>query len=347
MAGSIVRLIIFLIIFGITHQCLAQSKGGHWAFENNGVDTSGWDVLDDNGALINNAIYSDSLPLQQGEYYLRLDNTQTSDYFKVEDSNDLDFDNENIGISAWIYPFVLNNDVYFLINKGQQDANPKTTNYALRISNSQHLEFLVRDANNQAHTVASSFTIPTNQWTFVAAYYDYAAGKVYLWNAPAGAAADSLIFNQDLLTNNHPLAIGGWYSAAAALSKPFTGRMDDVRISGQREDIVPGLTAIRNVAPVYDTSNRFDFSPNPVCLSRGDQQLYLNLIIGEAQLLTLSVHNILGQQLYESRIFPQNKNYGFVLKLPEILGDHYSSGFYFIQLNGKNLRLIKKLLIIK
>jgi hypothetical protein len=287
------------------------------------------------------------LPLQQGSYYLRMANLQPGDYFKVEDSNDLDFNNENVGISAWIYPFVLENDVYYLVNKGQQDANPKTSNYALRISNSQHLEFLTRDANNQAHTVASAFTIPINQWTFVAAYYNYMAGKVYLWNAPTDPAADSLIFSQDLITNNHPLAIGGWYGAGTALSKPFKGRMDDVRISGRMEDIIPNLTAMPSNTPFYNRSDRFDFSPNPVCLSAGSNQLKVNLTIREPQTLTLSVFNILGQNLYESRIFPLNKNYEFVLNLPEILGDHYSSGFYFIQLYGKDLRQIKKLLIIK
>ncbi len=160
--------------------------------------------------------------------------------------------------------------------------------------------------------------------------------------------ADSLIFNHNLITNNHPLAIGGWYSAGTALSKPFKGRIDDVRISGRLEDILPGMTVIRSNTPVNDISdNRFDFSPNPVYLARGNNQLKVNLTIPEPQLITLAVFNILGQKLYTSRIFPYHKNYEFVLNLPEILGDHYSTGFYFIQLNGKDLRQIKKLLIIK
>jgi Concanavalin A-like lectin/glucanases superfamily len=339
---------LIIIILCLAQICFGQSKGGQWQFDNNGNDTAAWDTQDDNGSLMNNAFCTDSLPLQQGSAYLYLANVQPGDYVKVEDSNDLDFNNENIGISAWIFPTMLLNDVYYLVNKGQQDANPKTTNYALRISNSQHLEFLVRDANNQAHTAASSFTIPVNQWTFVAAYYNYSAGKVYLWNTPSDlATADSASFSQNLVTNDHPLAIGGWYSAATALSKPFKGRMDDVRISGRMTDVIPGLTALRNNTPEDDSADRFDFSPNPVCLSRGTNQLKVNLIIRQSQPLTLTVFNILGQQLYESRIFPLDKNSEFVLNLPEILGEHYSSGFYFIRLNGTYLRQIKKLLIIK
>ncbi len=186
------RYSLIIIIFCLSQICFGQSKGGHWEFENNGNDTASWDTADNIGSLMNSANYSDSLPLQQGVYYLQLDNTQPGDYFKVDPGADLDFNNENVGISAWIYPDTLENDVYFLINKGQQDANPKTTNYALRISNSQHLEFLIRDANNQAQTAASSFTIPTNQWTFVAAYYNYTAGKVYFWNVPTAAATAAL-----------------------------------------------------------------------------------------------------------------------------------------------------------
>jgi len=138
------------------------------------------------------------------------------------------------------------NDVHYLVNKGVQNTNPKTTNYALRISRNKELEFLIRDANNQAQRVTSGFTIPENQWTFVAAFYEYAAGKVYMWNEPALQPTDTLNFNKDFFSNNDPLSIGSWtrYDPNRPSIKDFEGRMDDVRISGRVEDIIPGPGAV-------------------------------------------------------------------------------------------------------
>jgi hypothetical protein len=344
------KFIIILLVLGIAQICQGQSKGGHWEFENNGFDTADWDSMDDPGSLVNTASYGDSLPLQQGAYYLRLSNTQAGDYFKVEDSNDLDFNNENIGISAWIYPFVLNNDVYFLINKGQQDTNPKTTNYALRISTTMHLEFLIRDANNQAQTAASSFLIPVNQWTFVAAFYDYTAAKVYFWNTPTAEAVDTVAFNQNLIPNNHPLAIGGWYSATTALSKPFKGRIDDVRISGRMEDIIPGLTAVQEkimTDEVSDMNNQVSVYPNPVHLNQGGKRVTIRVHSPQSQEVTVTIFNILGQKLFQSLIFIEAKNYQYSMDLSAVLGEQLGTGLYFINVNGKQFRQIKKLLIIR
>jgi hypothetical protein len=344
------RFIFMMMIFALSQICLGQSKGGRWEFENNGDDTAIWDLTDNNGSLMNSAGYSDSLPLQQGGYYVRLDNTQPGDYIKVEDSNDLDFDNENVGISAWIYPFVLVNDVYFLVNKGQQDANPKTTNYALRISMSQNLEFLIRDANNQAQTVASSFTIPLNQWTFVAVYYDYTNSTVYFWNAPTTAATDTLTFNQNIIPNTHPLAIGGWYSAGTALSKPFKGRMDDVRISGRMEDLIPELTPVEDITGIR-ANPPFDIQvsvyPNPLSSQQGANQFTVDIHSLRAQQLTITVFNILGQKLYQTRFFNDEEIFQLHVNMQSVLGEKSSAGFYFISVEGKHSRQIKKLLILK
>jgi len=62
----------------------------------------------------------------------------------------IDFDNENIGISAWIYPLVIGDNVHWILNKGDQFTNPKTTNYSLRLSKSGNLEFLIRNSQNKA-----------------------------------------------------------------------------------------------------------------------------------------------------------------------------------------------------
>ena len=163
------RIVIVLLALAFPSQILPQSKGGCWQFENNGLDTGDWDNVDDAGSLTGGASFQDEPPLEEGVAYLFLDGTLSHNCFLVQDNPDLDFDNEDIAISAWIFPTLLN-DVHFIITKGDNHENPMTTNYALRISKAMNLEFLIRDASNKAQTAASSFTIPLNQWTFVAVF---------------------------------------------------------------------------------------------------------------------------------------------------------------------------------
>ena len=163
-------LYIIMILVFVTTAAWTQDKGGRWQFEDNGFDTADWDNLDDSGALQGDASYS-SVDPAEGSSYLWLDTNSVNDYFRIDDSDDLDFKDEDIGISMWIYPLLIN-DVHYLINKGDQFSDTITTNYSLRISNKGSLEFLVRDST-KAQKVGSSFTIPVNQWTFVAAFYDH------------------------------------------------------------------------------------------------------------------------------------------------------------------------------
>jgi hypothetical protein len=233
---------IVLFLFPMTAH--PQSKGGRWLFEDNGFDTAEWDNADDPGALQGQALYQSAAPIQEGDTYLFLDSTHVHDYFRIEDSNDLDFDNENIALSAWIYPIVLGDDIHYFINKGDQYPNPKTTNYALRITKTGNLEFLIRDAVNQAQKVSSRFTIPENSWTFVGIFYNYVQGKVYMWNDSTTDPADTLEFLQDFFSNDAPLAIGSWYTSnpSSPSVKDFEGRIDDVRIGTQISHIIDGWT---------------------------------------------------------------------------------------------------------
>src|SRR5574342_312089 len=121
------------LLLCLSTMAYSQSKGGRWQFENDGLDTATWDTVDDNGALQNLAGFDTQSPLQEGSAYLWLDSANVNDFFRVEDSNDLDFTNESIGISAWIYPLVFER-VHFIVTKGDQLPVPKTTNYSLRIS---------------------------------------------------------------------------------------------------------------------------------------------------------------------------------------------------------------------
>ncbi|MCF7805463.1 MAG: T9SS type A sorting domain-containing protein [Candidatus Marinimicrobia bacterium] len=335
---------------GLINLSFSQSKGGHWQFENNGLDSAVWDGFDNNGSLQGNAIYSNVPPLQQGMDYLSLDTVFTHDYFKVEDSNDLNFTDENIGISAWIYPLVLN-DVHFLVNKGRQDSNPKTTNYALRISKSNNLEFLIRDAGNQAQTVASSFTIPVNQWTFVAAYYDYSLGKVFMWNTPSASATDTMDFIQPLIPNSDPLSVGSWYRADpnSPSIKDFEGRMDDVRISGRLEDVVPAVTGISVNQEQASSKEKIslDVFPNPVQLSNSRSNVTIQFKIFQPEEVTVSVYNILGQKIFYAApgiAAPENR---IIWDMKGFNGNLVSSGFYFIHIKTRSVSSIRKILILE
>ena len=340
----------FFILFSF-NKVSSQSKGGRWQFENNGFDTADWDSHDDAGSLMDSAAYSTEIPLREGLACLFLDTTYPYGCFRVPDHSDLDFNDENIGISAWIYPLELINDVCFLVNKGRQDSNPKTTNYAIRISNSQHLEFLIRDATNQARTIASSFTIPVNQWTFVAIYYEFGSQTVYMWNDPTTVPIDTLTFNWNFFSNIDPLTIGAWYNAnpATPAIKPFKGRIDDVRISGRMEDIIPAVTSManRNNAIANAGSSSIEIFPNPIQLSQDRVNFQLQLPEKHSLDVHITVFNILGQLIHDTRLNSILSSGMVSWNLQNDAGQRVNSGIYFIHIKADNYQLVKRLLILK
>jgi hypothetical protein len=335
---------IFLIL--ISNPPLhSQGKGGCWQFENNDFDTADWDAVDDNGELQGLAAYNNAEPLQEGIAYLWLDSANKYDFFKISDSNDLDFDNENIGISAWIYPLVVGDDVHWILNKGDQFPNPKTTNYSLRISKTKKLEFLIRDANNQAKTIASSFDIPINQWTFVAIFYDFSAAKVYIWNELTPNPIDTLDFNQSFFSNSDPLSIGSWYTSDPATPsiKDFEGRIDDVRISGRLEDILSAPSAVKyhDDNPQVMMPNEITIYPNPV--NRQDNITFkFNQTLMQKQ--SIHIFNILGREVYHVSV--SNQSPFFKWNLKDRFGITVPPGIYFVRLKTFDKFHVRKFLVI-
>jgi hypothetical protein len=331
---------IFLLFVFST--AFSQNKGGRWQMENSGIDTADWDSFADSGELQGAAAFGSDAPLQEGAYYLSLDTSAVHDFLLIPDSDDLDFQNENVGISAWIYPIVLRNDVHFLINKGDQFPAPKTTNYALRISSSQQLEFLIRDANDRAHTVSSSFKIAANQWTFIAAFYDFAAGKVYLWNAPVPPAADTLDFNQPIFGNDDPLSIGTWFRSdpQSPSIKDFEGRIDDVRISGRLQDILPVTPSAVDVNPDWVPQNfvLHQNYPNPF-----NPATSITLELPSAERVSLRVFNSAGQHVLT--LVDGYRTAGrHEIKFE---ASRLSSGLYFYQLKTARYLQTRKMLLIR
>ena len=331
------QLFTMIILIVVTTTAWTQDKGGGWQFENNGFDTADWDNLDDSGNLQGTATYSGVDPAE-GISYLWLDTNSVNDYFRIDDSDDLDFTDEDIGISMWIYPFILN-DVHYLVNKGDQFPVPKTTNYALRISNTKQLEFLIRDSNNTAKRVTSSFSISDNQWNFVAAFYDYDAAKVYMWNSDISTPIDTLDFDQSYFANNDPLSIGSWYTSDPANPsvKEFDGRIDDVKISGILENIFPVSSGIEQMERLTEFKLKQNY-PNPF-----NSKTIINYELQITNDIDLSIYNVLGQKVATLVSGKQTAGAHQV----EWDAGYLSSGIYYYAIRAGEFQVVKKMMLIK
>ncbi len=332
---------VILIFYSGSHS-FAQDKGGRWTFEGNGSDIADWDREENPGVLQGTASYQSFAPLLEGTSFIFLDSADVHDFFRVEDNPDLDFDDENIGVSMWIYPMKIGDDVHYLLNKGDQYINPKTTNYALRISKQKQLEFLIRDANNQAQRVISTYTIPESQWTFVAVYYDFTAGKVYMWNAPHVDPVDTLDFHQSFFANDDPLAIGSWYTSDPATPsvKDFNGRIDDVRIGNQIQHIMSeGTTLVNQTAEDHPCHFRLMPNyPNPF-----NAHTMIAFDMNRSAHVSLRVYDIRGRlvtTLIEGRL---SQDRHFITLHAHAL----ATGIYYVQLCSDSFQETQKMLLMR
>jgi hypothetical protein len=325
----------------------SQTKGGRWQFEGDGTDSAEWDLASDGGRFLNGAGCEASGSPPEGEACLFLDTGLDHNCFLVEDSPDLDFDNENIAVSAWVFPTVLN-DVHFILSKGDQYPNPKTTNYAVRISTGRNLEFLIRDSNNKAQTVASQFTIPPDQWTFVAVFYEFSSGRVRLWNRPDSAAGELVDFNKAFFSNDDPLCIGSWYTSDPAVptAKDFKGRIDDVRIGGRLEDVFPAVASVRNRrSQASQKQDRvFEVFPNPVVLSRNGGEVSLRFDRDTDEETVVCLVDILGREIH--RLILPRVGLGRIVRFNPAEADFVlSTGVYLLRITNRRFSAVQKIFI--
>ena len=333
--------LIFILFISVMH-AHAQDKGGRWRFNHDGLDTADWDSEDDTGVLQGAASYQSFIPLQEGSSFLFLDSTDVNDFFRVEDSPDLDFTDENIGISMWIYSTKVGDDVHYLLNKGDQYTIPKTTNYALRLSKTGKLEFLIRDVNNQAQSVSSTFDISEDQWTFVAVFFDFASGKVHFWNEPHSDAIDTLDFNYSYFSNDDPLAIGSWYTSDPAKTsvKDFEGRIDDVRIGTKIQHILNGDTNAAT-SPVFEHPCHFHLMPNYPNPFNADTMISFDM--SRSAYVSLRIYDTGGRliaTLNEGRLSPGRH---FVPFHAHAL----ATGIYYVELCSDSFREIQKIMLMR
>lgn len=329
-------MILLIGIFTVIPEVMfAQSKGGRWQFENHGDDTADWDQVNNDGSISGNAFYGNESPLIEGNYYLSVGDTNQYSFFYVPDNYELDFSNEDIAISARIYPVTINEPTQFIVIKGDHEANPKTNNYALRLQG-DHLNFIVVDNTGQAHFVLSSFVIPTNQWTFVAAFYEYSESLVYLWNEPINEATDTLSFNYPLFPNTSRLYIGTWGQEGY---RRFYGRIDDARISDRLEDIIPNPTNINgNPSTVIKNVQLYQNYPNPF-----NATTLISFSLPITQVVSLTVYDNQGRVIETliNKQMPAGRHKIF------FNASELASGIYFYQLKSERYLKTKKMLTIK
>lgn len=335
---NLINIMIFIILSSIIYP---QGKGGFWTFSGgDGSDTAEWDSVDNNGTLVNSAHYSS----QNGNNgsYLNLDAIGGNDYLIVEDDADLDFNNENIGISVWIYPKSLT-DVHYIINKGDQYVSPKTTNYSVRISKNKTIEFLIRDQNDQAKKVASTFTVTEDAWQFIAVYYDFSNKVVHFWNSNTADPNESIAFEVEPLGNNDPLAIGSWYKSEPQNSsvKDFEGWIDEVRISGRKEDLFPKQLGIHEENGSKENP-LFTIYPNPINRHTTRSSISINFDYVFNEKFVIKIYSLLGKEIYSKSYNSVSANNHFSLPIKNL-----NAGLYFVSLINPYRTQTTKLLILK
>jgi len=332
------KIIVFGLIMIITSLeiSLAQNKGARWQFENNGIDSATWDINNNVGIISGSASYSSVIPLIESNYYLSLEDFNNYGVFQVGDDAELDFENENIAISLWVYPVPGNDNPQFLLIKGNRSGNNKTNNYAIRLYDS-YFEFIVHNASGNQSTARSTFSLAQNEWTFLAVYYDYTNSKVYLWNNPANVPLDTIDFNAGLLPNNDSLYIG---TAGKDGLKRFWGRIDDVRVGSTFNQIM-GINTDVEVSDNKDIDNSFllfQNFPNPF-----NSSTKISFYLEIEGMVKLDVFNSLGEHistLINQELSSGSHSYSFTgLNLP--------SGIYFYRIVYQSKSETKSMILLK
>lgn len=302
----------------------------------NGDDSADWDQTDNQGSLSGNACYGNDGTVPDGNYYLALEDTNRYDQFYVPDNYELDMGHGDVALSAWIYPLAITSKPQYILVKGDNEAVPRTNNYALRLSG-ENLSMNAANAAGIATKVVSSFTIQTNQWNFVAAFYDYSDSVVYLWKEPGGAPTDTCFFNADLVTNSNRLYIGAWGREGY---RRFAGRIDDVRIGTRVEEIISTTTDVRDET-ISSTPRLFRLKQNYPNPFNPETVIAFDLLWNEH--IALDVYNILG------------RNVSTLIDHKMAAGSHavifnaadLPSGFYFYRLQAGHDDEFKRMVLIK
>ena len=327
---------IIVFIFLITSIDYGQIKGGRWGFENNGNDEAQWDEANNNGNLAGSAFFSNIGNVVQDSYYLSIEDSANYGDFIVSDHEELDFLDEDFAASMWFYPIEGYDNPQHLLMKGDRSGAVKENNYALRI-NDGFIEFIVHAESGAKKSVRSSYMVVENEWNFVAVFYDYTNSKLYLWNEIETAAIDTFDFSAPLFPNNDKLYIG---SSGENGFKRFWGRIDDVRISNKKSDVLDFSTSVEQ-QNLITVSNKFSLEqnyPNPF-----NPTTTIEFYLSENNFTKLDIYNAIGKHV--KSIVNQELDKG----KHEITfnATNLPSGIYFYKLEQGTYTILKKMVLLK
>ncbi len=334
-AGTLLLLTGCFLLMGF-NTAFAQNKGARWQFENNGNDSAGWDQNNNNGLISGSASYSSSVPLIEGDYYLSLEDTANFGVFRAADDPELDFNNEDIAVSLWVYPVPGQDNPQFLLIKGNRTGNVKTNNYALRLNNG-YFEFLVHDSAGAPFTATSSFPVSNGQWTYLAVYYHYGSSVIYLWNDLSSAPEDTIAFNAGLLPNNDSLYIG---TSGKNGLKRFWGRIDDVRLGSTYEQI-QGTGTFIEISNDKTLSRQFllyQNYPNPFNASTN-----ISFYLEKQGTVCINIYNVLGELIANLL----NWELGTGSHIYRFDASELPTGIYFYKIIYQNNSETKSMLLLK
>ena len=310
--------------------------GGSWTFENNGNDEAIWDAVDNNGTLAGNAFYDNTGSVQQGNYYLSIEDSANYGDFIVPDHEELDFLDENFAASMWYYPVKGYDKTQHLVMKGDRSGAVKNNNYAIRI-NGEFVEFIVHSESGANKVAKSSYKVVEYQWNFIAVFYDFVNSKLYFWNDAQSTAIDTFDFNAPLFPNNDKLYLG---SSGENGFKRFWGRIDDVRISNKESDVLDISTNVeqQNLTTVPNKISLEQNYPNPF-----NPSTTIEFFLSEKNFTKLDVYNVIGEHV--KSIVNQELDKGE--HEINFNATNLPSGIYFYKLEQGTNTTLKKMVLLK
>ncbi|MFZ1289903.1 MAG: LamG-like jellyroll fold domain-containing protein [Melioribacteraceae bacterium] len=305
-------------------------------FENNSNDEADWDEVNNNGSITGSASYSNFGFVEQGDFYLSIEDSVNFGVFTVEDQSELDFQDENFAASLWIFPVKAYDNPQHLLMKGERSGAVKTNNYAIRINN-QFIEFIVHSESGANTLARSSFKVEENLWSFIGVFYDYDNSKLYLWNNNQTVPIDTFDFNAPLFPNDDKLYFG---TSGENGFKRFWGRIDDVRIGNKESDIIDNTTNVESASTVIFPSELIlnQNYPNPF-----NPETLISFYLAEKGYTKVDVYNLIGTHiasLIRGEVTSGKHSVNFN-------ANNLPSGVYFYRLQQGNRSELKKMLFIK
>ena len=127
----------------------------------------------------------------------------------------------------------------------------------------------------------------------------------------------------------------------------FEGRIDDVRISGRLEDILPQNTLINHTEHKPSLPVHLEIYPNPAGLSRSDGLVTLHIQSSNPGNTSVAIYNLLGQLVFQTDLQPGDYNQSLHWNMQDLSGRPVNTGLYLVQYANANRMVMQKLVIVR